>query len=123
MSLCSNGVQTIYQFLNCVDRPSKTGVTKMNVRHAFSQILPSRLVQEETIETGFSHKSVRKQEVFACKKTLSYWWKKAPHQPITKLWQNTFQLLRNRGKLWEGRRRKSDSDSVGDRDSDRDTEF
>ena len=39
---------------------------------------------------GFSHESVRKQEVFASKKkklcySLSYWWKKAPHQPITKL--------------------------------------
>ena len=58
---------------------------------------------------GFSHKSVRKQEVFASRKNLwhplSYWWKKAPKR------------------LWEGRRRKSDNDSDDDRDSDRDSEF
>ena len=48
------------------------------------------LVQEDTIKMGFSHESVRKQEVFASEKilcySLSYWWKKAPHQPITKLY-------------------------------------
>ena len=32
-------------------------------------------------------------------------------------------LLRNRGKLWEGRRWKSDGDSGGDRDNDNDSEF
>ena len=44
------------------------------------------LVQGETIITGFRHENVRKREVFASKKTCSYWWKKAPHQPITKLY-------------------------------------
>ena len=51
------------------------------------------LVQEETIEMGFSHESVRKQEVFASKKTRSYWWRKTPHQPITKLHGKTHDLV------------------------------
>ena len=32
-------------------------------------------------------------------------------------------LLRDRGKLWEGQRRKSDSNSDSDRDSNGDSEF
>ena len=51
------------------------------------------LVQEETIKTGFSHESVCKQEVCASKVTLSYWWKKALHQPITKLYGKTRDLI------------------------------
>ena len=45
-----------------------------------------RLVQEDTVNISFYHESVRKQEVFASKTKCSYWWKKAPHQPITKLY-------------------------------------
>ena len=37
-----------------------------------------------TFAADLVHKSVFKQEVFASKKPHSYWWKKAPHQPITK---------------------------------------
>ena len=76
------------------------------------------------VKTGFCHKSVCKQEVFASQKTRSYWWKKAPHQPITKLYGKPHDLVaEEQGKLWEGRRRKSNSSSEGDRDSDRDSEF
>ena len=65
-----------------------------------------------------------KQEVFASKKTCSYWWKKAPHQPITKLYGKPRDLVAGeQGKLWEGRQRKIDSSSDGERDSDRDSEF
>ena len=51
------------------------------------------------------------------KKTHSYWWKKAPHQPITKLngKQHDF-VAEEQGKLWEVRWRKSDNDSGGDRE-------
>ena len=37
-----------------------------NVRHAFSQTLPSRscLVQEEMVKKDFCHESVRKQQVW-----------------------------------------------------------
>ena len=49
--------------------------------------------------------------------SLSYWWKKAPHQPTTKLYGKTCDLVAvEQGKLWEGQRRKSDSDSDGDRE-------
>ena len=72
------------------------------------------------VKTGFFHKIVRKQEVFASKKTCSYWWKKAPHQPITKLYGKPRDLVAGeQGKLWEGQQRKIDSSS----DSDRDSEF
>ena len=53
----------------------------------------ARLVQEEAIKTGCSRESVRKQEVFAGKKTHSCWWKKAPHQPITKLYDKSRDLV------------------------------
>ena len=57
----------------------------------------ARLVQEEKVKTGFSHKSVPKQEVFASKKrlcySLSYWWKRAPHQSITKLYGKPRDLV------------------------------
>ena len=50
--------------------------------------------KEETVKTGFCHESVRKQEVFASKKkTRSYWWKMAPHQPVTKLYGKTHDLV------------------------------
>ena len=66
------------------------------------------LVQEEMVKTGFCHESVRKQEVFG--KTRSYWWKKAPHQPITKLYGKPHDLVaEDQGTLCEGRRWKSDS--------------
>ena len=81
------------------------------------------LVQEETIKTGFCHESVRKQEVFASKKT-HYWWKRAPHQPITKLYGKTCDLVaEEQEKSWEGRWRKSDSSSDGDTDRIRDSKF
>ena len=102
--MCWCGLQTIYNFLNCVDRPSKTGVMINIVRHMFSLTFPSRLVQEEAIKTGCSRESVRKQEVFASKKTCSFCWKKAPHQPITKLYDKSCDLVaEERGKLCEGR--------------------
>ena len=51
------------------------------------------MVQEETVKTDFSHERVGKQEKFASKKTHFYWWKKAPHQPITKLHGKTRDLV------------------------------
>ena len=51
------------------------------------------LVQEETVKTGFSHKRVRKQEGFASKKACSYWWKKAPLQPITNVYGKPHDLV------------------------------
>ena len=42
--MCWWGLQTIYQFLNCVDRPSKTGPMINNEHHAFSLTLPWRLL-------------------------------------------------------------------------------
>ena len=52
-----------------------------------------RLMQEDTVKTGFSHESLHKQEVFASKKPCSYWWKKAPHQPVTKLYGKPCDLV------------------------------
>ena len=73
------------------------------------------LVQEEMVKTGFCLK-----KVFASRKCLQA----RKHVPIggTNQSQNHMAkhiiwLLRNRGKLWEGRRRKSDSSSAGDRDN------
>ena len=58
--------------------------------------------------------------MFASKKTRFYWWKKAPHQPITKLYGKPHDVVaEGQGKLWEGRRWKSDSGSDGETDSDR----
>ena len=58
--------------------------------------------------------------MFASKKIHSYRWKKAPHQPITKLYgKPRDSVAEEQGKLWEGRRWKIDSRS----DSDRDSEF
>ena len=46
------------------------------------------------------------------KKTRSYRWKKAPHQPITKLDGEPRDLVaEEQEKLWEGRRRRIDSSS------------
>ena len=64
----------------------------------------ARLAQEEEIKTCCSRESVRKQEVFTSKKTHSCCWKKASHQPITKLCDKSHDLVaEERGKLWEGR--------------------
>ena len=52
-----------------------------------------RLLRGETVKKGFSLESVRNQEVFAREKTRSYWWKKAPHQPITTLHGKTHDLV------------------------------
>ena len=115
--LCWSSLQTMYQLLNCVDRPSKTRDTINNIRHAFFAniivMFAACFVQEEMLETGFSQESVHTQEVFASKNTCSYWWKKAPHHQ----WQNYIAnyliwLLRNRQKRW----RKIDSSSYGDRE-------
>ena len=76
------------------------------------------------VKTGFCHESVCNQEVFASKKTRSYRWKKAPHDPITKLYGKPHDLVvGEQGKLWEGQQRKIDSSSDGDRDNDRDSKF
>ena len=73
---------------------------------------------------GFCHVSVRKQQVLTGKKTRSYWRKKSPHQPITKLYGKPRDLAAGgQGKLWEGRRQKTDSSSDGDRDSGRDRDL
>ena len=45
------------------------------------------------VKEGFCHESVHKQQVFASKKTHSYWPKKAPHQRITKLYGKTRGLV------------------------------
>ena len=67
----------------------------------------ARLVQEENLQMGFSPESVHKQEVFARKITCSYWWKKAPHQPITKFYSKTRDLVVRSGlKLWEEQQRR-----------------
>ena len=84
----------------------------------------THLAWGEAIKTGFSHESVCKQEVFASKKHIPIGGK----QPHTSQSQNymanlVIWLLRNRWKLWEGRRQNSDGDSDSDRDSNRDGEF
>ena len=77
------------------------------------------LVQEEMVKTAFCHESVCNQEVFASKKTSSYWWKKAPHQPITKSYGKPRDLVAGKQEwLWEGWQRMTDSSSDGDRDSE-----
>ena len=43
--MCWSSLQAVYQFLNCVDRPSKTRLMINNVWHAFSLTLPSRLLR------------------------------------------------------------------------------
>ena len=118
-------LQTIYQFLNRVDRPSKTGDMMNNVRNVFfAHIIgtfAACLVQEETLQMGFSPESVHKQEVFARKITCSYWWKKAPHQPITKFYSKTRDwVVRSRRKLWEEQRRRlTAAMTVAESDRDR----
>ena len=121
--MCWCSFQTIYQFLNCVDRPSKIRLMINNVRHTFSGTLPSCLLHVWCNgwngENG--QESVHKQEVFASKKKTC-----ATHFPISGKRHHTNQsqnymanhviwLLRNRGKLWEERQRKTDRDSDGDR--------
>ena len=68
-------VQTIYNVLNCVDRPSKTGVMINIVRHVFfaniAVMFAAHLVQDEAIKTGCSRESVRKHEVFTSKRARS----------------------------------------------------
>ena len=60
------------------------------------------LVPREIVKSGFPHESVRKQEVFESKTLRSYWWKKAPHQPITKLHDKSHDLVaEGQGKMWE----------------------
>ena len=93
--------------------------------HNIAITFAARLVQEETDKTGFSHESVRKQEVFASKNTCATPFPIGGKRHHTNQSQNYMAnhmiwLLRNRGKLWEGQRRKSDSDSDGDTYSDRD---
>ena len=54
--LCVGAPFELYtRFLNCVDRPSITGLRINNVRRAFSLTFAACLVQEETIKTGLSH--------------------------------------------------------------------
>ena len=72
----------------------------------------TRLVPGETIKIGFSHESVRKQEVFAWEKTHSHWWKKAPHQPITKWHVKTRHFVAG-----------EQGEVVGGTNSDGDSEF
>ena len=67
-----------------------------NVRHAFSQILPSCLRREETVKLPFLTKCPQAGSVFKQEKNLtplSYWWEKAPHQPITKLYGKPCDLV------------------------------
>ena len=59
-----------------------------------------------------SQKFPQAGSVYKQKKTRSYLWKKAPHQPITKSYGKTRDLVaEEQGKLWEGQQQKSDSDS------------
>ena len=63
-------------------------------------MLPSCLVKEEI------RLSLRtcQQAGSASKKTLFYWWTKAPHQPTTKLHGKPLDLVaKGRGKIWKGR--------------------
>ena len=77
------------------------------------------LVQEETVKTGFCHKSVRKQEMFASKKRVPSGGKMHhTNQSQNYIAKHVIWLLRNRGKLWEGKWQKSDSSSDGDRDGE-----
>ena len=73
--------------------------------------------------SGFLHQHVRKQEVQG-NKTCSYWWKKAPHLPITKLHgKPRYLVAEGQGEDLEGTGLKSESSSAGHRDSNRDGEF
>lgn len=81
-------------------------------------------MQEETVKSGFPHERVRKQEVCGSKKTCSYWWKKPPHQPITKLVGKSRDLVAGgQGEDLGVTGQKSDSSCNGDRGRDRDREF
>ena len=70
----------------------------------------AHLMQEEMINMGFSHKSVRKQEVFASKKHPKLCDTPFPiggkrhhtNQSQNYIANHVIWLLRNRGKLWEG---------------------
>ena len=78
-------------------------------------------MQAETVKrSGFPHERVRKQEV-QTKKTLSCWWKRAPHQPITKLHGKPRDLVAGGG--LEGTGWKGESSSASHRGSIRDREF
>ena len=130
---CWCNLQTICQFLNRVD---KTGNMIKNVRHTFWQTLPSRLLRVWCRKKQSKWASLTKvsanRKCFQAKNknkkhlcySLSYWWKKAPHQPITKLYGKPYGLVpEEQGKVWEGRWRKSDSSSDRDRHSVRDSKF
>ena len=79
--MCWCSLQIIYQFLNCVDRPRKTGF--MIIMYAMKQ--------------AFLTKVSASRKCLKAKKNLwqpvSYWWKKAPHQPITKLYGKPHDLV------------------------------
>ena len=83
----------MYQFLNFVDRPSKTGLMIKNVRTAFSLTLPSHLLHVCCAFGAGRDGQNGLLCVFASEKTRSNWWKKAPHQPITKLHGKTRDLV------------------------------
>ena len=98
----------------CVDKPSKTGDMINDVHQIFSANtivgFAACLVQEEMLKTDFSHKSVRKQEVFASKKHVPVGGKRHhTNQTQNDKAKHVIWFLRNRRKFWEEQRRKIDS--------------
>ena len=123
-------LQTISQFLNRVDRPSKTGLMINNVHRAFSPTLPSHLLcvwcrKKRSNQASLTKVSASRKCLQAKKPVLLPFLlvEKSTTPTQTYMANYVIWLLRNRGKLWEGWWRKSDSDSDGDRDNDRDGEF
>ena len=113
---CWCGLQTINQFLNCVDRPSKTRLMINNVRHVFfaniAVMFAACLVQEEMIKNRLF--CVCKQK----KKHVPTGGKRHhTNQSQNYMAKQVIWLLRKRQKFREGQQWKSDSNSDGDRDS------
>ena len=89
------GLQTIYQFLNCVDGPSKSGLIINNIRHAFRKHcrhICCAVDAGRSDKNGLFSQKCPQAIVFASKKKkkppslVGVVPKKAPHQPITKLY-------------------------------------
>ena len=122
--MCWCGLQTIYQFLNHVNRPSKTEPMINNVHHAFSRTCHHICCAFGAGRKGqnglLSQKCPQAGSVCKQKKTCATPFPiggKGCHtnQSQNYMANHVIWLLRNRGKLWEGWRRKSDSNSDGNR--------
>ena len=102
-----SSLQNIYQFLNRVDRPRKTGLMIMHCTLFF--FFRQRYGRVRCVfgagrdgKIGFPHETVRKKEVFESKNPVPFGGKRHhTSQSQTYMTSHMIWLLRDRGKMWE----------------------